>query len=208
MELRSFTVGRFLTNCHVVTCSQTRLGIVIDPGFEDADEATQILTYIAKNVKTLKYIVNTHGHLDHSCGNAIVKARFHSPILIHEKDNVLLGESNTGRIESLGFRNFSPNADELLQDNDDIAFGQVSFRVIHTPGHTHGSVTLVGSKVAFTGDTLFANSIGRTDFPESSPEDMSCSLEKLKKLNDETAVYPGHGPATTIGDEKKNNPFL
>jgi len=154
----------------------------------------------------LKLVLNTHGHLDHTCGNGLVKEKYHVPILIHEEDAYMLGKPETA--ESLGFQSFSPKADALLHDGNSVKFGKCTLKVVHTPGHSRGSITLTGEKEAFTGDTLFADSIGRTDFPGSSPADMEKSLKKLRSLRDDFIVYPGHGPMTTMREEKQNNPFL
>jgi glyoxylase-like metal-dependent hydrolase (beta-lactamase superfamily II) len=110
--------------------------------------------------------------------------------------------------QSLGFSNCSPQADRYLKDGNMVSFGNENLKVIHTPGHTCGSICLLGQNEIFTGDTLFAGSIGRVDFPESSPQQMQTSLAKLSLLPDCLTTYPGHGPSTTIGKEKAHNPFL
>jgi glyoxylase-like metal-dependent hydrolase (beta-lactamase superfamily II) len=202
-----FTVGRFLTNCYIITCRETREAIVIDPGLEDKDEAERVLNCIRDNSLKPKSVVNTHGHPDHTCGNAIAK-NYNVPIMIHKDDAYLMGIFGKELAQTLGFKNFSPPSDILLNDGDSIVFGNNKLSVIHTPGHSQGSITLLEKNAIYTGDTLFAGSIGRTDFPESSEIQMKTSLEKLKKLPDKLAVYPGHGPATTLGIEKRENPFL
>lgn len=202
-----FTVGELFTNCYIVSCEQTKEAIIIDPGFAARSEAEKIFKFIKENTFTLKYIVNTHGHPDHTCGNRMVKNNFHASILIHENDASML--SGTKRIAELfGFANSSPPPDTLLRDGDAVKFGKLTLKVLHTPGHSRGSITLVGKRHVFTGDTLFAGSIGRTDFPESSESDMKTSLKKLAALPKYFLVYPGHGPATTIGAEKQSNPFF
>ena len=157
---------------------------------------------------TIKLVLNTHGHPDHTCGNGIVKEKFHVPVLIHEFDAHMLGELGKRIAGFFGFESFSPPADVLLHDKDLAKFGQVTLRVIQTPGHSPGGISLLGAEEVFTGDTLFMGSIGRTDFPESSEQDMNVSLKKLATLPDNFVVYPGHGPVTTIGVEKGSNPFL
>jgi glyoxylase-like metal-dependent hydrolase (beta-lactamase superfamily II) len=107
-----------------------------------------------------------------------------------------------------GFNSSSPSADNLLKDGDYVKFGKIALKVMHTPGHSPGSISLIGENEVFTGDTLFAGSIGRTDLPQSSESDMKESLKKLANLPDDLRVYPGHGPTTTIGEEKRSNPFL
>ncbi len=203
-----FAVGTFFTNCYIVSCEKTTEAIIIDPGFDDQNEARRILKFIDEKTLTPKAIVNTHGHPDHTCGNGTLKEKFHMPILIHEDDARLLGKLGKTMAESFGIRNLSPPADILLHEGDKVRFGRTSLEVMHTPGHSAGSVSLVGDREVFTGDTLFAGSIGRTDFPESSETDIMRSLEKLASLADDLAVYPGHGPMTRISEEKSTNPFL
>ena len=208
MIVQMFTVGKFLTNCYVVGCEQTKETIIIDPGFDDRFEAERVYNFINENALALKFIVNTHGHPDHTCGNGMMKERFNVPILIHEYDAHMLRKASNNIAEFFGFENSSPPADVLLHSGDMVKFGKTTLKVIHTPGHSRGSISLLGEKEVFTGDTLFAGSIGRTDFPESSKSEMSRSLRKLANLPNHLVVYPGHGPMTTIAKEKRSNPFL
>jgi glyoxylase-like metal-dependent hydrolase (beta-lactamase superfamily II) len=203
-----FTVGRLYTNCYVVACDQTKEAIIIDPGFENRFESSKIFNFVAENGLTLKLLVNTHGHPDHVCGNEMVKEKFHVPILIHESDSYMLGGLNRRESEFFGPTEFSPSANILLHEGDLVEFGRITLKVVHTPGHTSGSISLLGEREVFTGDTLFAGSIGRTDLPGGSENDMRLSLKRLASLPDHLTVYPGHGPATTMGEERLNNPFL
>jgi glyoxylase-like metal-dependent hydrolase (beta-lactamase superfamily II) len=208
MMVKMFTVGGFFTNCYVVGCEQTNEAILIDPGFDDNYEAEKIFKFIdGKNLK-LKLIVNTHGHLDHICGNGMSKEKYKVPIIIHEYDAYMLGKVGKSIGTFFGFKGSSPPADAILRDGDLVKFGRIILKVMHTPGHSRGSISLIGAKEVFTGDTLFCGSIGRTDFPGSSESDMQMSLKKLTYLPDDFIVYPGHGPQTTMGEEKSNNPFL
>lgn len=208
MKVQVFVVGKFYTNCYIVICEQTNDAIIVDPGFESNTEAEEVLGLIKANDLNLKLIVNTHGHPDHTCGNGVVKETFKVPILIHRLDAHMLGETGRRTANFLGFEKSSPPADKLLSDGDLLNFGKVTLRVMHTPGHSHGSISLLGEKEIFTGDTLFMGSIGRTDFPEGSEQEMKDSLKKLAILPDNFVVYPGHGPTTTIGEEKRTNPFM
>jgi glyoxylase-like metal-dependent hydrolase (beta-lactamase superfamily II) len=208
MLVHQFTVGKFYTNCYLASCEQTKKAIIIDPGFDDRAEAKRIFETVETNSLMLRFIVNTHGHPDHTCGNGLVKEKFNVPILIHEYDAHMLGKLGKITAEAFGFENFSPQANRLLHDGDTVEFGETILKIIHTPGHSRGGITLLGKKEIFTGDTLFAGSIGRTDFPESSGNDMNSSLKKLASLPDNFVVYPGHGPTTTIGEEKQSNTFL
>lgn len=201
-------MGRFSTNCYVVGCEQREEAIIIDPGFDSRLESQRILGYIQDNFSSLKFIVNTHGHPDHTCGNGVVKDRFPAPILIHECDAHMVQESDNRVARVFGLEEVSPPADTLLHDGDSVKFGRIALEVRHTPGHTPGGISLLGEEQVFTGDTLFAGSIGRTDFPESSRSEMNRSLRMLADLPDQLTVYPGHGPPTTLEEEKRSNPFL
>ena len=191
MNVKCFKVGYLSTNCYVVSCEETKQAAIIDPGLEIQAEADSILDYIKQNGLTIKYIINTHGHPDHISGNAIMKQATGASILIHENHN--------GRA----------NADKKLRDGDVILIGNFKLVVLHTPGHTKSGISLLGDNLVFTGDTLFAGSIGRTDFPGGSFEEIINSIKtKLLPLPDNFKVYPGHESFSTIGDEKKYNPFL
>jgi hydroxyacylglutathione hydrolase len=205
---KTFAVGMLSTNCYVVTCKDTQQAAVIDPGFASQQETEEVISYIIRSNMVLKFIINTHGHPDHICGNQALKEKFNVPICVHEDDAYMLGETGRETARYFGFDCVSPPADILLQEGSYINFGDVTLRVVHTPGHSVGSVVLLGETEVFTGDTLFAGSIGRTDFPASSDREMQQSLRKLVSLPDYFVVYPGHGPVTTMGEEKRVNPFL
>ena len=191
MIIKRFTVGWLSTNCYVVGCEETKEAAVIDPGLESEAEAEEILDFIKQNGFHVKYIINTHGHPDHIAGNNFMKEATGASILIHE--------SNSERVQ----------ADRKLRDGDVIHVGNYKLVVLHTPGHTKDGISLLGDNVVFTGDTLFAGSIGRTDFPGGSFQELMQSIKtKLLPLPDSFKVYPGHESSTTIGDEKKYNPFL
>jgi glyoxylase-like metal-dependent hydrolase (beta-lactamase superfamily II) len=207
MKVQMFCVGRVFTNCYVVSCEETTEAVIVDPAFERSSEAEDVFGIIDKAFLKLKSIVNTHGHPDHICGNRIVREKLSVPILVHEKDAHFLGETGLSIAQAFGFGG-SPPADVLLQDGDQVKFGNVALRIVHTPGHSLGGISLIGEKEVFTGDTLFKGSIGRMDFPDSSEADMKISLAKLARLSDDFIVYPGHGLTTTIGEEKRSNPFM
>jgi glyoxylase-like metal-dependent hydrolase (beta-lactamase superfamily II) len=191
MKVKHFKVGYLLTNCYVVSCEDTKEAVIIDPGLESEKEAESILEYIEQNKLNIKYIINTHGHPDHISGNMTMKHATGALILIHRKHK---GHAN---------------ADKKLQDGDIIHIGNFKLVVLHTPGHTKCGISLLGDNIIFTGDTLFAGSIGRTDFPGGSFQEIMHSIKtKLLHLPDSFIVYPGHESSSTIGNEKKYNPFL
>jgi len=197
MLIETFPVGMLSTNCYVAY-AQTKEAIIIDPGLDFSSEAQQISNYIKQESLKVKLIVNTHGHPDHVSGNAIFQEKYNVPIYIHKYDAQFIEGVNKGKFP----------ANVLLAEGSLIRFGSESLKVIHTPGHTPGGICLLGERLIFTGDTLFAGSIGRTDFPESSASDMRLSLQKLVQLPDNLIVYSGHGPTSIMGEEKRTNPFL
>jgi glyoxylase-like metal-dependent hydrolase (beta-lactamase superfamily II) len=208
MQVQKFTVGSFDTNCYVAFCEHTTDSMIVDPGFSTSIEANRIFSFVESKSSTVKYIVNTHGHPDHVCGNGLCKSRFRVPILIHDGDANMLGERGRQIAEAFGFQRFSPEPDMLVYDGQSICFGKEVLEVIHTPGHSQGSISLLGRSEIFSGDTLFAGSIGRTDLAGGSNSQMISSLKRLKALREDLIIYAGHGPATTVGDEKSTNPFL
>ncbi len=208
MQVRAFTVGPVSTNCYVVWCDKTSEGIVIDPGFTRQDEGERILKTLEDNGLHIKFIVDTHGHADHTSGNGAVKKATGAPILIHRLDAHRLTEEGKKHGLLFGIHVDSPLADSYLKDEDVVTFGDVNLRVLHTPGHSPGSVSLIGDKVVFTGDTLFAGSIGRVDLLGGSVPDIKKSLKKLMALLGSLIVYPGHGPRSTIDKERRFNPFV
>lgn len=198
MLIEIFTVGSLSTNCYVVSSQQTKDAIIIDPGLDFASEARAIFDYVTQVGLNVKLIVNTHGHVDHINGDAIFQEKYNVPICIHRFDSASL--------RFLENMNFPPAV--MLDDGSVVGLGNESLKVMHTPGHTPGSIILIGQRVVFTGDTLFAGGIGRTDFPGGSDIEMRASLTKLVELPEYFLVYPGHGPMSTIGEEKRVNPFL
>lgn len=198
MQIQTFNVGTLSTNCYVVNCPETKEAIIIDPGLNSAQEAERIFRYVDVSALKVKFIVNTHGHLDHVSGDVLLKNKYGVPICIHTFDAHCL--SGLGEKILLG--------NIMLEDKGLLKFGQMMLKVVHTPGHTPGGISLVGENLVFTGDTLFAGGIGRTDFPEGSERDMRFSLKKLLLLSDDYVVYPGHGCFSKIGDERRFNPFL
>ena len=193
--LKRFIVGPMGVNCYLVADPVTKEACLIDPG---ADPET-IKSYIAKNGLELKLIIITHGHGDHIAANGYFKA----PIYIHRSDADFLGDPAKNLSKYFLFAVTSPKASRLLEDGDLVRLGGLTFTVIHTPGHTPGSISLKLGGVIFTGDTLFCGGVGRTDFQYSDEAALYRSIrERLFSQADDTVIYPGHGDSSTIGAEK------
>lgn len=205
MELVSISVGMLATNCYIVACSRTREGLVIDPG----DEAPIILEAIEKRSITVKMIVLTHAHFDHTGAAAALREATGAPIAIHADEADLLARP---RPLFHGMRAPAPiAADRILKTGETLEVGDLHIRVLATPGHSPGGISLYleQERLICTGDALFCEGIGRTDFPGSSGVTLSASIRtQLYTLPVETVVYPGHGPQTTIGWERQHNPFV
>ncbi|HRY12191.1 MAG TPA: MBL fold metallo-hydrolase [Syntrophomonadaceae bacterium] len=206
MILMGLEISSMGVNCYIVGCEETREVAVIDPG----GNARAILNMLKENDLKAVYIINTHGHIDHIGANKGVKDATGAQILIHEADAKMLVNSASNLSFLMGSGVTSPAADRLLKDGDKIKIGNtVELDVIHTPGHSPGGVCLKTDDIIFVGDTLFQGSIGRTDFPGGSYNQLIQNIKnKLLCYDDDVIAYPGHGPATTIGFERKHNPFL
>jgi glyoxylase-like metal-dependent hydrolase (beta-lactamase superfamily II) len=205
MKIISLEVGNLGTNCYIVYSENTQDAMIIDPG----GNAGEILTAVGNANLNVKYIVNTHGHADHVLANIKVKEATGAPLLVHEDDAGMLISPHKNLSAFIGGSAVCGPADKILKDGDQIEIGEMNFSVLHTPGHTAGGICLHYDNVVFSGDTLFAESIGRTDFPGGSHRQLIDSIRhKLMVLDDEVKVYPGHGPDTTIGWERRMNPFI
>jgi len=207
--IKLFTFNDFAENTYLLY-DETGEGIIIDPGCYLPDEKDMLKDFIEEKNLKIKFLVNTHGHIDHVLGNAFVKNTYHVPLLIHEQDLPTL-KSNDVIAEMYGFIQYqSTNADQLIKESDSIKFGNSSLEVIFVPGHSPGHIALYDKSAAFciSGDVLFRGSIGRTDLPGGDFNTLINSIhEKLFPLGDEVKIYPGHGPATDVGFEKSSNPY-
>ncbi len=187
--LKMMPVGPIQANCYILGCSKTMEGVVIDPG----DEALRIVKEISRSGLKIKYILITHGHPDHTGAARELKGIIRAPVWIHGLDS----------------RGLDIPPDATLLDGQEIEVGTYRIKVIHTPGHSPGGVCFHAPGAVFTGDTLFAGSVGRTDFPGGDHKRLIAGVkEKIFPLGDDLRVYPGHGPASTIGREKTRNPFF
>lgn len=212
MILQSAAVGPFFKNGYVVGCERTRQAVFIDPG----DEVEQLLAFIAAERLQVSHILLTHAHVDHVSGVAEAKRALHAPIFLHKDDLFLYQNAvRTGMMFGLTVEE-PPPVDTYYDGEGPIVFGDYEVRVIHTPGHCPGGVCLALSRAGdaaaphlFVGDTLFAGSIGRTDLPGGDYDTLMKSItERLLTFPDDAIVYSGHGPETTIGQEKRTNPFV
>jgi glyoxylase-like metal-dependent hydrolase (beta-lactamase superfamily II) len=208
MRIEQFSVGMMEVCCYVVSCSQTKEAVIIDPGGGESE----ILGYCTENGLQVKYLIATHGHPDHVCGNARLQKETGARILMHHDDASFFWQPETKQYFSMLGLPQSPTPDELVKDDDRIHFGTEQLQVIHTPGHTPGGICLYSEPNCFTGDTLFAGGVGRTDFPGGSTEELLNSIRnRLLTLPQDTIVWPGHGyggSRSTIGAEAAGNPFL
>lgn len=199
--VKKIVVGPIQTNCYVVECPETGAVLVIDPG----DDPSVINECLSR----LDLVIYTHGHFDH-VGGAFDLIKRYSPIsMIHSEDVEIMSSAELHARE-WGFSiQQPPSVDRLLKDGDSVNVGNLVFSILHTPGHSHGSICIKGYGLLFSGDTLFAGSVGRTDLPQSSPEKMKMTMKNIiAKQEDSIVVFPGHGPASTMKNEKRNNPFL
>jgi len=204
--LVSLPVGLIETNCYIVGCEETKQGVIIDPG----GHAQRILAAVQSHGLAVQYILNTHGHFDHTDANGPLVKATGAPLALHPLDKPLLlasgGAPWFGMVAAP-----SPPPDLDLEDGAELSVGALRFRVLYTPGHTPGHVCFYEPTqgVLFDGDVLFYRGVGRTDLPGGSYRQLFDSIQRvLLALPDSTRVYPGHGPATTIGDEKRLNPWL
>ncbi len=205
LKLLTRAVGDYQVNAILAWDEQTKQAVLIDPA---ADLEAFTAEIEARGLLPVA-IVNTHGHLDHICGNADAKRRYPVPLYIHELDRPMLKDPARNMSAFTGEEITSPDADATLKDGDMLAIGAETLKVLHTPGHTTGSICLYQPGLLIAGDTLFCGGVGRTDLPGGSEEEILHSIRsKLYSLPDETAVYSGHGPSTTIGEEKRTNPFV
>ena len=208
MLVKQLTVGMMGVCCYIASCEATKEAAVIDPGGDE----DRILDYCRQNGLKVVYIINTHGHPDHVCGNALIKEATGAKIVMHADDVSYFSEPGIkGFFSSLGLPE-SPPVDVVVKDGDVITVGKEQLEVIHTPGHTPGGICLYSPPHCFTGDTLFVGAVGRTDFPGGSMRQMIDAIKtRLMTLPPDTLVWPGHGyggSQSTMAREARTNPYL
>ncbi|MDR3134140.1 MAG: MBL fold metallo-hydrolase [Prevotellaceae bacterium] len=210
MQLKVFYFNE-LRVCTYVLWDETKECIIVDPGCESANEQQRLQQFITENQLKPVQVVNTHAHFDHVLGNLFVAKTYSIPSAIHEGDVQLL-EKAAQQSAMFGFTvKPPPLPDRLLTEEEPVCFGHSQLQVLHTPGHSPGGICLYAAddKFVLSGDTLFQESIGRTDLTGGNYDQLLDSIHtKLMTLPDEVRVFPGHGPATSIGEEKRNNPFI
>lgn len=205
MIIKELAVGPIMANCFILGCEETQEAVVVDPG----DEANRILLILADLKLNVKHILNTHGHFDHVGGNKKMKEATGADIMIHPLDAPMLGNLSASAAAWGMSAEDSPEPGRTLEDGDKISFGNITLTVLHTPGHTPGGISFSTKGCVWVGDTLFAGSIGRTDFEGGDYNTLISSIKnKLFVLEDDVRVFTGHGPETTIGREKRSNPFV
>ncbi|MBN2432153.1 MAG: MBL fold metallo-hydrolase [Acidobacteria bacterium] len=204
-DMLRLVIGPLEVNCYVLCCRETGVAAVIDPGAE----AGRIIGEIEARGWRPAMIINTHGHIDHVAGNSDIADHFRIPVLLHALDEPLLKSEDIFGLAPVLNARPSPPPERLLRDGDTVMVGQVEIQVLHTPGHTPGGCCLLADVACFAGDTVFRGSVGRTDLPGGDYDTLLESIrEKILPLPDDVELFPGHGPSTTVGREKEQNPFF
>lgn len=205
MIIKAITAGPFQVNNYLIICEDTKEAALIDAGGDF--KKTEKL--IKDNNVSLKYLFNTHGHLDHVAGDFEIREKLGTKVFLHKEDQFMV-DSFQQFLGLYGFPHYeTPIIDDYFENNQEIKVGNLNFKVLHTPGHSPGSVSLLVNDSLFAGDTIFARSVGRTDLPGGSYEVLKSSIEDvIFSLNPDITIYPGHGETTTVGEEKLHNPFF
>ncbi len=205
MKYELVIVGALETNCYLVYCEKSQSCAIIDPGAEPE----KIFAAVAELELKPTILLNTHGHIDHIGANLDMKNKYGVPLSIHSSDSPMLQATEGMEIRFLLGAKNSPPPDHFLADGESMDIGEIRLQVLHTPGHSPGSVSFVGDGILFSGDTLFRDGVGRTDLPGGSWKDLENSIkEKILTLPPETVILPGHGPGTTVEQEIRSNPFF
>jgi glyoxylase-like metal-dependent hydrolase (beta-lactamase superfamily II) len=209
LYIQSFTFNAFAENTYVVY-DDTKTCAIVDPGCYEQQEQETLSAFIEAHTLRVIHLINTHAHIDHIVGNQYVQATYNVHLALHQQEVPIL-QAATQHAPSYGFTAYRPvEAEKLLTTSDTIQVGDMTLSILHVPGHSPGHIALYNmqAKVCLSGDILFRGSIGRTDLPGGDHALLSQSIhQQLFPLGDAVIIYPGHGPTTTIGEEKRNNPF-
>jgi glyoxylase-like metal-dependent hydrolase (beta-lactamase superfamily II) len=205
LKIQTITVGAFAMNCYIISNEVSGDALFIDPG----SEAQRLIDFVSKKKLRPQYIINTHCHIDHTAEVSIIQDYFQIPFYVHQGEKELLDSLNE-QGKYFGITNIQkPKVTRFIEDNETLSLADTDITVIHTPGHSPGGISFKIDSDVFVGDALFRDSIGRTDLPGGDYKQLIRSIQKrLLSLEDNICVYPGHGPATTIGRERQLNPFL
>lgn len=205
MKILKYSVGLMGTNCYIILDEDTKKAALVDPG----DEADKLLSVLNSKGAELSYIILTHGHFDHILALPEIKEKTGASLLVHKDDAPMLADGSLSLLSRFTDKVIDfPKADGLLNDGDTIELGNGTIKVIHTPGHTLGSICLSVGDDLISGDTLFRESIGRYDFPGGDYDTIMASLKKIKELGVKGKIYPGHGMSTTLEHELTYNTYL
>ncbi len=209
IHIKTFVFNPFSENTYIVY-DDSLIGVVIDPGCYEKEEKEELDNFIKSKNLTIKYLLDTHAHIDHVLGNYHVKEKYKVPLLMHKKDEPVL-KAVTAYAPNYGFANYTEAVpDQFLEEGDEVVYGTSKFTVLFLPGHSPGHIGFYykEEKILISGDVLFRASIGRTDLPGGHHETLINSIQqKLFVLPDDVVVYPGHGSTTTLGEEKRSNPY-
>lgn len=204
MKIEKFDRNKYGVNTYIVYDEDNKDAVIIDPGLS----YSQIVDFVEKHELKPLAILLTHGHIDHIADAELVKNKYDIELYTHQLGDEMLTNPDMNLSPHFGYKNFYLKADKFFKDKDVLTFGNLKFEVIHTPGHSQDCVTFVIEDALFTGDTLFKGSMGRVDLPSSNPEHMQASLFKLKQLEADYKIYPGHSGNSTLEVEKTTNPFM
>ena len=204
MIFRKLVVGMYGVNCYIIGDENTKKGAIIDPG----ENGEGILNLVKENGLEIEYIILTHSHGDHIGALEYLRKNFNCKVVAHIDEKELLNDADKNLTAIMGMPEVAIDADVYVKEGDELRLGDLNLKFYHTPGHTSGCMCVLVNDALFTGDTLFAGSIGRTDLYSGDYSIILKSLEKLGCLDESLAVYPGHGPASQIRIEKNNNPYF
>lgn len=206
MIYKRFTSGTIASNTYLLADQKTKETVIIDPGYTQEE----LDLFVEEEGLKPTTIINTHGHADHIHNNAYFKDKYGCKILVHKADASRLTDPADNLSEYLGYQLSSPPADGFLEEADEVSFGSQTLKVLHTPGHSPGSISLLYKKSVFVGDLIFNGSVGRTDLVGGDPDQLTASIrDKILPLDDETIIYSGHGTSPmTLGQQRQVNPFL